>query len=214
MLDSVLDSVLGVANLDRSRPRRCCGFGLTAASNSFDCADIRKTLSSRSCRSVAQPGSASDLGSEGRRFESFRSDHKKRSRDKDLRANAVSPFSFSVTDRGFVTVWLPGLAWLLSHYRLVPVPHLAKLGCDFTLPGPRPVTVVIPPPARNLPKTPVDTLRFVCLLNYKSTIKSVGGIPLPFNNSNSFASGNNGARDAPFVALSYKVRAGKLSPDV
>src|SRR6266702_3278331 len=34
-------------------------------------------IESRIRRSVAQPGSASDLGSEGRRFESYRSDHEK-----------------------------------------------------------------------------------------------------------------------------------------
>ena len=35
---------------------------------------VRESIQSLIRRSVAQPGSASDLGSEGRRFESYRSD--------------------------------------------------------------------------------------------------------------------------------------------
>src|SRR5260370_12361591 len=63
-----------------------------AGPDTFDCACTGKTLSSRSCRSVAQPGSASDLGSEGRRFESFRSDHVT---NEGVTSSARGPFAVS-----------------------------------------------------------------------------------------------------------------------
>ncbi len=50
----------------------------------------RSTIESPIRRSVAQPGSASDLGSEGRRFESFRSDQ----RNQGVTCKACNPFFF------------------------------------------------------------------------------------------------------------------------
>jgi hypothetical protein len=90
--------------------------------DSFDCTGTGKTLSSHSCRSVAQPGSASDLGSEGRRFESFRSDHVS---NEGVTSLTRDPFAFSGSASMFARVTAAQRCRSLanSRYRLIFCVH-------------------------------------------------------------------------------------------
>ena len=74
---AVLELIGGTRAQIRHRSRRQGRFSDFQAAVSLDCRRRPERVIAAACRGVAQPGSASALGAEGRRFKSCRPDHTK-----------------------------------------------------------------------------------------------------------------------------------------